>query len=340
MMALIRQAARLFCRSGGGCERACGTGPFSPYARVAPSGAPTKGGYGSVVPCRSGGSRDRILPHGAYFPHRRSRLPTLLQRVLVALGLATGLASPVLADTLTVQVSGRVAHSGAQTLAEGSRLSDAVLAADVLPGAYPLGAAWLRAGLRETQTRWKAGLLYEVGLLRGQAKLDGDMPLNALASQLEQRWRAMPVTGRQRETLLDPRPLEISDRNHLLANGDRMLYPSRPTTVRVLGAVAQPCTLPFVGMQAPRRYLQDCPRDAAADPDWLYLIQPDGHVERRGVALWNRQPTQPLAPGAVLYVPLKPRALPASVREDFNDDAARFLSTQPLPADMAQGDRP
>lgn len=260
-----------------------------------------------------------------------------LLRVGVCLLLAGG-GLPARAANLTVTVSGRVAHPGVQQVASGSRLSDAVLQADVLPDAYPLGAAWLRPSLHRTQVRWKAGLLYEVGVLRGQARLDGNQMLAGLAAKLEARWQSMPVTGRQRRTLLDPRPLEISTRDHLLANGDRIVYPPRPTTVRVVGAVTQPCTLPFVPMQAARNYREDCPLAAAADPDWLYVIQPDGRVTRRGIALWNRHGVQVLAPGAVVYVPVDPDELPASVREAFNHDAARFLSTQVLP--LSHGGNP
>lgn len=243
-------------------------------------------------------------------------------------------ALPAMAGTLTVRVEGRVAHPGAQQWPDGSRLSNAVLKADVLPNAYPLGAAWLRPSLRTTQARWKAGLLYEAGLLQGQARLDGKPALTALAARLERHWRALPVTGRRRQALLDPRPLEISDQDHLLANGDRIVYPPRPATVRVMGAVSRPCTLAFVPMQAARGYRASCPLAPAADPDWLYLIQPDGKVTRQGIALWNRHGRQPLAPGAIVYVPVDPRVIPSSVREDFNHDAARFLSTQVLPGTL------
>lgn len=241
------------------------------------------------------------------------------------------LAVPAFAGTLEVQVSGQVSHPGEQSLPDGSRLSDAVLKAGVLPGAYPLGAAWLRPSLHETQARWKAGVVYEAGLLQGQARLNGKQTLATLAADLERRWRALPITGRQRQALLDPRPLEISDQNHLLAAGDDIVYPARPTTVRVLGAVTRPCTLSFTPMKTARQYMASCPRSPAASPDWLYVIQPDGHVTRQGIALWNRQPGQVLAPGATVFVPVDSRLLPGSIRDDFNHDAARFLSTQILP---------
>lgn len=241
------------------------------------------------------------------------------------------------AGTVQVRVAGQVHHPGTQTLPAGSRLSDAVLKADVRLDAYPLGAAWLRAALRPTQRRWKAGLMYDLDLLQGQARLDQQPALLKLAARWQRHWRALPVTGRQRLALLDPRPLEISDHNALLSSGDLIVYPPRPTTVQILGAVARPCTVRFVPMQAARDYLAACPRAAAANTDWLFVIQPDGRVMRRGIALWNRDRAQALAPGAILYVPIKPRLIPASVRTQFNQDAARFLSTQILPMTSGVG---
>lgn len=258
----------------------------------------------------------------------RASMPSLL---LAGVCLMSVWGLPAHAAGVDVTVSGRVTQPGEQHLPAGARLSDAVLKADVLPDAYPLGAAWLRASLRDTQARWKAGLLYDVDVLRAQARLDDKAGLLKLATRLQSHWRTLPVTGRQREALLDPRPLEISTQDRLLGDGDRIVYPPRPTTVRVLGAVQQPCTLPFVPVQAARRYREDCPLADAASLDWLYIIQPDGRVTRRGIALWNRQEAQALAPGAVVYVPIDPGLLPDAVRSVFNDDATRFLSTQVLP---------
>lgn len=262
---------------------------------------------------------------------RRDGIGRCLRRALPVL-LACGVLSAHPADAaVAVQVSGRVAHAGSQQLPDGARLADAVLAAQVSPDAYVLGAAWLRPRLRDPQARLKAGVLYELGVLEAQARLDGDAALTELAARLQQQLRALPVTGRQPGALLDPRPLEISDQNHLLGNGDRIVYPLRPASVRVTGAVHADCALAHVPLQDARRYLQDCALAAAADPGWLYIIQPDGTVQRQGIAAWNRDPPRALAPGAVLYVPILERALPAAVREDTNADIAAFLATQPLP---------
>jgi len=254
-----------------------------------------------------------------------------MNRPLLA-GLATlvfALVAPTRA-AVTVRVEGQVAHAGAQSLPEGARLASALIAAQVRPDAYVLGAAWLRPALEPAQRRLKAGVAYDLRVLAGQAQLAGDADLQALAHRLQQAVQAMPVTGRARGALLDPRPLEVSPQNHLLAAGDRVLFPARPDTVRVTGAVRADCQLRHQPLRDARAYLADCALDAAADRDWLYVIQPDGAVSRLGVAPWNRADTQALAPGAVLYVPIR-QPIANAVDAHLNDDLAALLATQLLP---------
>jgi hypothetical protein len=174
-------------------------------------------------------------------------------------------------------------------------------------------------------------MLYDLDLLQAQARLDGNDALAAAAAALARRLRALPVTGRATQSLLDLRPLEVSGRNHLLADGDRIVFPPRPTHVRVVGAVKVPCARAFVSLRSADAYRRDCPANADADSDWLYVIQPDGDVQRRGVAAWNRDPPQPLAPGAIVFVPLRESALPKGLRGVLNPEIARFLATQVLP---------
>jgi hypothetical protein len=62
----------------------------------------------------------------------------------------------------------------------------------------------------------------------------------------------------------------------------------------------------------------------------VWVIQPDGHVSRCGIAAWNLSAPEPLAPGALIYVPLAPK-FSAAVDDGLNRDIARFLATQVLP---------
>lgn len=245
--------------------------------------------------------------------------------------LALMLAWPFAAGAVQVRVEGAVARAGILDLNAGARLSDAALAARPLPRAYMLGAAWLRPGLDVEQQRLKAGVLFDLASLQRQARADGRHALAATAGALREWLRVLPVTGRQTPALLDPRVVEVNaPQNHLLAAGDRLYYPLRPATIRVVGAVRQPCTLPLVPLQDARLYLASCTVSAAADPDEIYVIEPDGRTFVQTIALWNRGAPRALAPGALIYVPLSARAA-GRIDATLNGDIAAFLATQVLP---------
>ena len=267
---------------------------------------------------------------------------------------------------LQIEVAGQVANPGSHTLPPAARLFDATRKAKVRADTYLLGAAWLHAPAKAEQKALKAGLLFELSDLQQQAQRKQQSERAGLLQRLHDQVAAMPVTGRVPENL-DPIRLEIGRRhNRLLADGDKLLYPLRPDTVIVSGAVANECILPFVGLKTATEYLKDCAPHADADSDWLYVIQPDGKHDRYGIAAWNKDAAQPLAPGARLLVPLRtthdsemqndssPRRRPGSSSLNFldsglrrsddssiaqhasnenavNEDLATFFATQPLP---------
>jgi hypothetical protein len=243
---------------------------------------------------------------------------------------ASAVAAPV-----QVELAGVVANAGTQTLKDHARLSDAALAAQPLQLAYILGAAWLRPSLLESQERLKAGVLFDLDSLQQQATQQGKQDLATLAGAMADWIKPMPVTGRQ-QALLDLRAVEVNPpENHLLADGDRLYYPLRPDAIRIVGAVQQPCTLPLVPLQDARDYLASCAATGEADQDVIYVIEPDGRLFEQGIALWNRSTPLTLAPGALIYVPLRARAI-KSVDPLLNHDLASFLATQLLPGPQAK----
>ncbi len=236
----------------------------------------------------------------------------------------------VAAATVQVEASGAVAAAGVQTLKDGARLSDAALAAKPLPQAYMEGAAWLRSGLLKPQERLKAGILFDLVSLRQRAQHRSQQGIAAFAERLMDMIKPMPVTGRQ-VALLDPRAVEVNaPENHPVADGDKLYYPARPSTIRVVGAVQHTCELPLVPLQSAAHYLANCVVAAEADRDIIYVIEPDGRVFVQGIALWNRSTPLVLAPGALVYVPLRARAI-KPVDPTLNSDIAAFLATQLLP---------
>jgi len=95
----------------------------------------------------------------------------------------------------------------------------------------------------------------------------------------------------------------------------------------VMGALQRNCVLPQQPLIDVTHYLRSCPSDSSADPDVVYVIQPDGVVQVIGIALWNRSDAQPVAPGGTIYVPLAQRML-KDIDPDFNAQFASFIATQ------------
>lgn len=246
----------------------------------------------------------------------------------LAFGVAAS-ASLHAAPQVTVEVSGSVRNPGTLTLTSGARLSDAALAGAPDERSYMMGAALLRRGELIAQTRLKAGLLFDLEMIESREATD---PLGATAAtRIAREFSAMPVTGRVRQVLA-PRSLEMDLKNNRpLEDGDKLYYPTRPDTVNVIGAVEQPCSIEHHPLQRPLEYAQQCPALASASKDDLFVIQPDGEVEKLGIALWNRSAESTLAPGAIVFVPLNAHLF-RQVNPAFNEEAARFLATQVLDA--------
>ncbi len=226
---------------------------------------------------------------------------------------------------------GEVDHPGGMVFEGKPRLADLVKAAQVKRDAYVLGAAWLRPSLQAPQKRLKAGLAYQLGLVAHHAMAVGKEPLAILARRNRDWISAMPVTGRKMVPTLEPHSLQVSAPDNLpIRDRDQLYYPSRPNTVTVVGAVEQMCDLPHAQIQDARLYLAQCERSQYADTDYVYVIEPDGKVAEHGVALWNRSPPMPVAPGTVLYVPFGRRATLHVVDSAFDRDMADFIATQML----------
>ncbi|HEY0334461.1 MAG TPA: capsule biosynthesis GfcC family protein [Stenotrophomonas sp.] len=252
--------------------------------------------------------------------------PLLLALLTCVVFDASALPAPV-----RVEVVGEVKRPGVLQLPVGSRFADAVLVAMPTTNAYPLGAAMLRSSEMPEQKRRKAGVEYDLVAVANHPDTTPAMAMQA--KKLHQWLQSLPVTGRIRAQL-DPRRLEVDGSNRLLADSDFFVYPRRPTTIQVVGAVLHPCNLRHVPLQDAVDYLRQCEVDSAAvDRNSLFVVQPDGVIQVLGSALWNRSPSVALAPGAILYVPLDEAAL-SRVAPRLNHDLAEFLATQFLSADL------
>jgi hypothetical protein len=226
-----------------------------------------------------------------------------------------------------VTVSGDVANPGPVPLPPGGRLLDVI--SEAVPNAegYWLAGGLLRQSLIEEQTRLKVGVLFDLDVLQRMSMLFDRPSRAALAQRIAEEVRQMPVTGRQIADL-DPVALEVGfARNIRLDDGDRLIYPKRVDEVQVLGAVAEPCHLPYQPLQEAREYLQGCSILADAEADYLWLIQPNGASQRVGIAHWNRESGQFPVAGSKILVPLKNDDLDPPLPE-LNQQLAEFIATQ------------
>ncbi len=224
----------------------------------------------------------------------------------------------------SVRIDGAVRAAGDYVTPNG-RVSSAISAARPSPDAFITGASYSRASARSEQVRLKAGLEYSLTQLAAR----GDPQLRGVAERLQQWLAIHEATGRV-SILADAYLMQAQPRHDMVIEaGDHLHIPQRPASVQVLGAVAGICTLPHAPLKEARQYLSECPPIGDADPDRIYVIQPDGMVQELGVATWNRDDPQSIAPGGYLYVPIAESRL-RSLDPDFNTDFATFVATQPV----------
>lgn len=241
--------------------------------------------------------------------------------------IAAGLLLIAGASQAAVTVSGDVANPGLIALPPGGRLFDVI--SEAVPNAegYWLAGGLLRQSLIEEQTRLKVGVLFDLEVLQRMATLFDRPSRAALAQRIAEEVRQMPVTGRQIADL-DPVAVEVGfARNIRLDDGDRLIYPKRVDEVQVLGAVTEPCHLPYQPLQEAREYLEGCSILEDAEADYLWLIQPNGVSRRVGIAHWNRESGQFPVAGSRILVPIKNDDLDPPLPE-LNQQLAEFIATQ------------
>ncbi|MCW2099395.1 UNVERIFIED_ORG: capsule biosynthesis protein GfcC [Pseudomonas psychrophila] len=228
-----------------------------------------------------------------------------------------------------VKVSGDVRNPISVAYQPGMRLLDVVKKAQPNPEAYWLAAAWMHKPLEKQQTRLKVGVLFDLKMLQRGALLNNNKSLATLAKTLHEYVTRLPVTGRK-VAELDPIALEVGFvRNYVVSDGDQIIYPSMTNYISVVGAVLQPCTLPYSAMQEARDYLAHCPQLKEADSDYLWLIQPDGTYKQVAIAAWNRADNVFAVAGSIILVPVRNDNLDLPT-PDLNEQLAQFLATQPL----------
>ncbi len=183
---------------------------------------------------------------------------------------------------------------------------------------YLPGLVWMLPEEVSAQASMKARLLEHLAQREHSPAVR-----EADAAGLQALVRSLPVTGRAVLERTDPRWLEANPAfDPVLRRGQRLRLPERPHTVTVVWGDGRLCRREHAPTAYARDYLRGC--DASARPRQVWVVQPDGLVQRRGVAPWNEQTQDPPAPGAWIVVddPRTPWAEPVL------EQLARLLATQ------------
>lgn len=209
----------------------------------------------------------------------------------------------------------------------GERLSDWLLRN--ANGATDLTAVhWRVPTERAAQSRLRDALLLQLHAQSAPPKATPLAVLGPAYRGFSDLLYQLPVTGRMVVARADARWLQSTPaQDPVLAQEQTVTVLPRPKTVAVLEPTGTVCLVGHtVGAHA-QDYLQACASGIApAPPPWAWLVQPDGHVQRVGLAQWNLSPSSEteLAPGAWLWAP----NAQSDFGTAFSDNLARFLSMQ------------
>ena len=217
---------------------------------------------------------------------------------------------------LTAAVQRETGNLAATAPRDGERLSDWLLRQPADVRAYYTGLQWQVPGVRGSQAGLKRDLLN--WLAPGEIK-------TAAHANLAHLIDALPVTGRVPIPIADARWLQAHPKEDpVLEYNHTVVLPNRPTTVSVITTEGQRCTLPHRPGGEARDYLKACEPARIGRIDRAWLIQPDGSVRVMGMSSWNAQAQEQVAPGALLWAPVRDSSWPLQ----FSTMLVQFLATQ------------
>lgn len=228
----------------------------------------------------------------------------------------------VLAALIRMALSAAFALPSSQLHAK--RLSDWLLEQPPSPENYPLGLSWLVPSERVSQSELRHDILEH---LSGR---DTEVRQSSETVERFRKWiSSLPVTGRVPVAVADARWLQANpSRDPVIRPGDALILPLRPKTVAVVTSDGKICHVNHESGLHAADYIERCGADKGVD--WAYIAQPDGSVERNGIALWNSQKQDEPAPGAWIWAPSR------DWPERFSESLIAFLATQgPAPDSLA-----
>lgn len=205
---------------------------------------------------------------------------------------------------------------------QAERLSEYLARMRLDSSSYSFAGEWITP-----QSQLAQGVLHR-SLLSAVSNVPNQAQEEHLTELERARWRSWlnleSPRGRVRLPSMDARWLAANPSfDPLLSSQDHIRIPPRPDIVAVVKNSGGFCAVHFQANRSPLDYAQSCGESDSAGP-WAYLIQPDGEIERFGIAGWNESPQTPPAPGAWIWIPARDKPWSGS----FTETLTRFLSAQ------------
>lgn len=231
--------------------------------------------------------------------------------IVQVLSLGT-LARPLERQAVLVRVEGEVARPGNYYVQAGTPLSQVMAqAGGVTSRAFVYGTRFERFSVREQQRASFIEAVEQLEVSLAAAPITGDQTIDpatraqqlAAARQVLERLRRTEPDGRM---VLDlaPNAAEVTV-DFALENNDRIVVPSRPSTVGVFGAVYRPASF-LIDEGQPAQRVRDYLRRAGGrlrvgDGGALFVVRANGSV----VSKRNGALDATVLPGDVIFVPTR-----------------------------------
>lgn len=165
---------------------------------------------------------------------------------------------------------------------------------------------------------WPACTIYNADATEIEAKRQAVIKqIDALVYELRPRDEkaiALAALRRQVEswTLAKRLPVSVNydaarldiKQNPMLQEGNYLLrLTGRPGVVWMSGMVKTPGAYEYQSSRSPYHYASGIAMRDYADPDFVYVISPEGDISKHNIAYWNKSYAQ-IIPGSQIYAPL------------------------------------
>ena len=242
----------------------------------------------------------------------------------------------------TVTLDGAVVNPGTYGIQEGERLSDLIArAGGFRPDAYPYGAIFERAEIRELEERNRAQLI-------AQTKQEGtglagiDNPLDKEASLTQwrdtlQKLQTLPPVGRMVIHISNDKSWIHTQADVQLRKGDAIYVPKKPNFVMVQGAVYNQTAMAFRSGKSASWYLQQAGgATSAADKKNIFIVRANGTVAGGSKGLFSGGALDSaMQPGDMIVVPNK--AIGGGFKWKETLQVAQLVSAVGIAVQVARG---